>query len=141
MDSKKFFNEIRLIIREEVNRAIKTQLTEILQPSNKSKTTVTNSRTNSNVQKNKNGHMSLQEMLNETAESMRTVNFTSQDAQNFDRGRLAAMMGYEDMSKVRSVLPTTDIDNNPVLSVPKEVENALNRDYSGLMKVLNNKKK
>ena len=109
-------------------------------------------------------NQTLNDILNETAHSMvpqeaqdeyPTMNnptFTSPQAQAGlpDRGKLASMLGYGDMSKqatsaaptLQEMMPKTNTSGAPqrAQEVAPEVANALTRDYSGLMKAINKKK-
>ena len=69
--------------------------------------------------------------------------FTSQQAQGFNRGAMAEMLGYDSGTPtVNNMTPTVDPDGRP-MAVNLEgtkVGEALTRDYSSLMKKINAKK-
>ena len=85
----------------------------------------------------------LNDLLNETANdgewrNMDTM-YTSNQAQGFTRAQMASALGYGE----QGVIPTTDIDNNPVDMAALQssgVADALTKDYSALMKTINAKK-
>jgi len=137
MDSKKFFNELRKVIREEVKSVLREVLTETTSPQpRKQRPIVSTTSKISSI----NSTPSLQDLLNETAESMstgRTLSFTSQDAQYFDRNIMAEKMGYGDMMPRGSYpIPDTDLEGKPVVVVDEATKNAVTRDYSEIMKRL-----
>lgn len=135
MDSKKFFLELRKIIREEVNMAITSVLTESVKKS---------PQRHNNVAGQNGSATSLQQLLSETSDdtTSNTLHFTSQDAPMFDRATLAAKLGYGDVSPANtSMIPTHDNDGNPIKNVTPEVRNIITRDYRGLMKAINKKNK
>tara|TARA_R110001592_G_scaffold87117_5_gene257330 strand:- start:59974 stop:60498 length:525 start_codon:yes stop_codon:yes gene_type:complete len=91
----------------------------------------------------------VNQMLTETYESneWRNINgsgnFTSQQAQGFNRGAMAEMLGYNSGTPtVNNMTPTVDPDGRPmdVNLEGTKVGEALTRDYSSLMKKINAKK-
>lgn len=69
--------------------------------------------------------------------------FTSQQAQGFNRGAMAEMLGYNSGTPtVNNMTPTVDPDGRPmdVNLEGTKVGEALTRDYSSLMKKINAKK-
>ena len=69
--------------------------------------------------------------------------FTSQQAQGFNRGAMAEMLGYDSGTPtVNNMTPTVDPDGRPmdVNLEGTKVGEALTRDYSSLMKKINAKK-
>jgi len=54
--------------------------------------------------------------------------------------RNMSSLGMNSVPSVASIAPRTDIDGRPVTEVAPEVEQALTRDYSALMKAINKKK-
>ena len=145
MDNKAFFTEIRKIIREEVNLALNKKD----QPKNTMKSFKEEIQHGMKLQneiklaENKNGKQTIQDLLNETKQSMlsgdNTLSFTSADAQNF-RGNMAQMLGYGD-SPSASGIPRTDIEGRPVQNLDPAIEKALTRNYSDVMKAIKEKKK
>ena len=142
MDNKKFFEEIRKIIREEVNLAINKK--DIPKSTiNSFKEEIQHGMKLQNEVKlagNTSGKPTIQDLLNETKQSMlsgdNTLSFTSADAQNF-RGNMAQMLGYGEASAI----PRTDIEGRPVQNLDPATEKALTRNYSSVMKALKEKKK
>ena len=141
MDNKAFFTEIRKIIREEVNLALNKKD----QPKSTMKSFKEEIQHGMKLQneiklaENKNGKQTIQDLLNETKQSMlsgdNTLSFTSADAQNF-RGNMAQMLGYGE-----GKIPSTDINGIPVQNLDPATEKALTRDYSSVMKAIKDKKK
>jgi hypothetical protein len=89
----------------------------------------------------------LNSMLSETYESGEWKNldgkmFTSNQAQGFNRGAMAEMLGYgSGVPTTQNMTPNIDPDGNP-MNVNIEgtaVGDALTRDYSSLMKTINAK--
>jgi len=149
MNSKLFFNEIRKIIREEVQLAVKQILTESkkqpnMQPLMKSSSIQKPVPKQNNVIEEEvySGDGSLQSLLNETAKSMRregeTLHFTSEDAKSF---------GYGDMigGRGKASVPPTVVDINgrqiPTERLDSTVVRALTKDYSQVMKKMEEIKK
>ena len=128
MNSKLFFNEIRKIIREEVNIALKQVIAESKSP-------------HVQVTENK-GKSSLQEMLNETArqvsgqvsgpEDDKTLFFSSLNAKNF---------GYETETPIKKQVVDIDGRQIPAEALDSSVVDALTKDYSKVMKRMNELKK
>lgn len=54
--------------------------------------------------------------------------------------RNMSSLGMNSTPSVANMVPRTDIDGRPVTEVAPEVEQALTRDYSALMKAINKKK-
>ena len=94
----------------------------------------------------------LNDILNETARTLgsttetseQEVSFTSQNAQGFNRSNLASMMGYEDFTPEGQ---RESVAQQPAQSMgismddlPDAVSKALTKDYSGLMKKIDEKK-
>lgn len=147
MDTKKFFQEMRKIIREEVNRAIDERTTSQSNNGETFKKDMSHAmKLQEQVKKAPpKENPTLQDLLNETKDSMfseRTLNFNSSDARGFNRGAMAQMLGYGDMGPRGSApIPPTDIDGRPVMQLDPTVEKALTKDYSAIMKALKDKKK
>lgn len=140
MDSKKFFTEIRKIIKEEIHLALKKKDVDNITPITDFKKDISHgmklqnevrNHTNSNVIK-----PTLQDLLNETRTEMlngdKTISFTSVDAQTF---------GYGDFRRPQPAIPTVDIDGRPVQNLNPSLATALTKNYSELMKVIKDKKK
>lgn len=92
----------------------------------------------------------VNQMLTETYNSNEWQNinsngvmFTSQQAQGFNRGNMAEMLGYGSSEPtVTNMTPTIDPEGRPmdVNIEGTKVGEALTRDYSALMKTINKKK-
>jgi len=91
----------------------------------------------------------VNQMLTETYNSNEWQNingngmFTSQQAQGFNRGAMAEMLGYNSgKPTVSNMTPTVDPEGRPmdVNLEGTKVGEALTRDYSALMKKINAKK-
>lgn len=164
MDTSNFLNSIRKIIREEVRTVIKQELTDILkeglkptltelrQPSRKPNTVATrkpvpvkevtktqntvlftdnkwaNILNDTPILREQSGNLnSYSEMLNE---EMEDLSFTSADAQGFG------------MIRQSNNKPTImeDPETGKVYDIAPAVQDAMTRDYSGLMKAIAAKK-
>jgi hypothetical protein len=68
---------------------------------------------------------------------------TEQAKPTIDRGRLAALLGLDydrtsgTLTATSTGLPNNNLPVNASTSVPQEVQTALTRDYSALMKAMN----
>jgi hypothetical protein len=87
----------------------------------------------------------LNEILSETYNSgeWKNINdtvYNSQSAKGFNRNAMAEMLGY---GQATNIVPTVDPEGNPMNAdiAGTAVEKALTRDYSQLMKAINDKKK
>ena len=163
MDQKTFITALRKVVREELKTVIKQELTEILQEGLKStiseiaqpktpiKTTMSAAPTKSSasskrpqfsenkwadvlnetdlISESSNSLESYTELMNEGMDELR---FSSADAQGFGMMRQNA----------QQTAPTNmeDPETGKVYDVAPEVQRALTRDYSALMKAINNKK-
>jgi hypothetical protein len=163
MDTSKFLNSIRKIIREEVRTVIKQELTDILKeglkptlteltlPTKKTNTVSTrkpipvnevtktqnpvlftenkwaNILNDTPILREQSGNInSYSEMLNE---EMDDLSFTASDAQNFGMSR-----------KMQSPSVMEDPETGKVYDIAPAVQDAMTRDYSGLMKAIAAKK-
>jgi hypothetical protein len=163
MDSKTLVNALKIAVRE----VIKEELTEILREGLQS--TIAEIRQPANVTKNRiieqrptkkqkvlftenrwadilnetdaiNDHditstHSFKDIMNE---GMEEIKMTSRDAVNFGAMR-------QTMKESMGLAPTApkvmeDPETGKVFEVPQEVQQAMTRDYSALMKAINNKK-
>lgn len=147
MDKKSFANVLRKIIREEVTKAVRTEMRALL---NENKTDhskvidhgislhemmdepVPTQRKSKPRQYSKNSM--LNDLLNDTAplrENWDSVSFNSQMAQAYAP------------SSQPMVAPPTDLDGRPVNTDNEKVAtvvNAMTKDYSALMKAIDKKK-
>jgi hypothetical protein len=166
MNTEKFLNQIRQIIREEVRTAVEFEFNILLESldkvSNRSNKIVSEQRAvtaepkkftpkKSNIPYSSNPI--INNILNETASSgFSTKDFQSLLEEEYNPGQLnqdefsewptmknISNLGMSSMPAA-SMIPKTDIDGRPVQEVAPEVEQALTRDYSSLMKAINKKK-
>ena len=167
MDNKTFILALRKIVREELKTVIKQELTEILQEGLKStisemkQPAKTNTANRATVQPAKPAPKKRPmfednrwaSVLNETDalyeqrpaamnsfsdmmnESMDEISMTSKDAQGFGMMR-------QNMQQANSGAPAVmeDPETGKVYEVAPEVQQALTRDYSALMKAISAKK-
>jgi hypothetical protein len=162
MDSKTLVNALKIAVRE----VIKEELTEILREGLQSTITEMKQPTKMNVDRTAKQPVKKQkvlftenrwaDILNETDsmveqdpvvmnsfkdimnEGMEEIRMTSRDAVNFGAMR-------QNMKEAMGVAPTApkimeDPETGKVFEVPQEVQQAMTRDYSALMKALNKKK-
>lgn len=145
MDTKSFIKALRTIIREEVQSAVRSELRNLLteQPKKTYTPTVTETVMHSKKQTQKSKSFVkdplLNELLNDTASRPLNLSeggmlaFTSDMAQAFGTMR----------SSEPSIIPSHDLDGKPV-NVDNDsvatVVNAMNKDYSALMKAIDKKK-
>lgn len=145
MDTKSFIKALRTIIREEVQTAVRNELRSLLteQPKKSYTPTVTETVMHSKKQSQKPKSFVkdplLNDLLNDTASRPLNLSeggmmsFTSDMAQAF-----GVMRGNEP-----SIIPSHDLDGRPV-NVDNDsvatVVNAMNKDYSALMKAIDKKK-
>ena len=90
---------------------------------------------------------SLNDVLNETVglgkSQKESVEYPTLGGGAFDTSRMSEMLGYgksDDMKRDMVAVDTIQKAGKSVDQVPEHVTNALTRDYSGLMKVLDKKK-
>jgi hypothetical protein len=147
---------IRKVVREEIKRGVPKAIQEAINPKTDHKKVMKQGIKNVQpVQKKrefvKNNPM-LNDILNETAQTIgnqseiteQEVSFSSQDSKGFSRSNLASMMGYEDFTpegQRQSVAQqTAESVGVSLTDLPDAVQNALTKDYSGLMKKIDEKK-
>ena len=140
MKAKTFENLIRKVVREEIDYALRREIKSLKEDlHNENKPIITE---DPKVQKNSlrekimgrkpinqkslpkrsfTNNSTLNDLLNETAQGDTRLN--------------------EGMSPVSMEEDFSTIGDMPVEAVPQEVANAVNRDYSDLMKAMDNKKK
>jgi len=147
MDTKKFTSVLRKIIREEVTKAVRTELRQMLnedKPSHKSTIQhgmqlhdMVEQKPVKKARKKYSDNAMLNDILNDTTSlkensDWSTMNFKSEMAQAFggNQGSLA-------------VAPVTDLQGKPVNTNNEQVAatvNAMTKDYSALMKAIDKKK-
>lgn len=169
MDSTKFLKQLRQIIKEEVQTAIHNEMNYLYESLDKvSKKTPTNQRVvteteskpvfrKANTKKPTATFSSnplINDILNETAnsgfsnkdfhgileENYNPVQMGHNDFEEWPTMRNMSNIGMSSVPSVAAIAPRTDIDGRPVTDIAPEVEQALTRDYSALMKAINKKK-
>jgi hypothetical protein len=158
MDTKKLIKAIQLIIKEEVKKEVskreKSLRASIIKEMKQSQPNVVEKdpldvdhvfESNTKINKSFTGNATLNDMLNETADSgeWRSINSNGVGGGMFDASQAQAFAGG--MGQQPQVLQNADgrtIPTNQLQQTDagKAVVDALTRDYSGLMKHINNKK-
>lgn len=166
MDSKTLIQLLKRVVSEEVRKVVKEELTDILKEglqstinemkSTSSKPKITKTTTSAPKRKAVFEENRWASVLNETdplteqvpvamnsfkdmmQEGMDEIRMTSRDAQNFGnmRQNMKAAMGLA--PEVPKVME--DPETGKTYEVAPEVQQALTRDYSSLMKAINKKK-
>ena len=129
---------IRKIVREEVAMAIKEVVTELKVPSLSS--TQPKSTRKIVEKKQYTNNSILNDVLNETAQ---TEEWKTMGGETYDSSKMNNILSsqYSDIgvgNKIDVNQMAVEADVNPE-SVPDHVEKAITRDYSDLMKAINNK--
>ena len=145
MESKSFIKLLRKIIREEVSRAVKEVLTEsninqVTKSSINLSETFDDPMPNRPVAKRKfTKNSMLNDILNETAATPPSQELTDWSTMNF-RSEMAQSFGNERSlnkpSAAKGINGETINMTKPEMSA---VQNALSRDYSGLIKAIDKK--
>ena len=147
---------IRKIVREEIKRGVPKAIQEAMNPKTDHKKVMKQGMKNVQPVHEKKQFVKdnpmLNDLLNETAQTLgntaetteQEVSFTSQDAPGFNRSNLANMMGYGDFTpegQRQSVAQqTAETMGMSMDDLPDAVSKALTKDYSGLMKKIDEKK-
>ena len=147
---------IRKVVREEIKKGVKEAIQEAMNPKTDHKKVMKQGMKNVQPVREKREFVKdnpmLNELLNETAMTLgnatetteQEVSFSSQDAQGFNRSKLANMMGYGDFTpqgQRESVAQQTAQSMGMSMDdLPDAVSKALTKDYSGLMKKIDEKK-
>ena len=123
----------KIFIKEETSPKLQNIVSEIEQPSTVPQT---------NYTKNE----ALNKVLNETAGGIQgdKSEYPTMGGAAFDTTKMAEMMGYGAPEEVQRDMVAVDTFKKAGVSseqVPEHITNALTRDYSSLMKVMNNKDK
>jgi hypothetical protein len=132
MNAKSFFSKIREIIREEIEYAIDKKINEqSIAKIIESKQTNTTEKHKKTVKNTNNSFSSIQDLLNETKKSL-------QESMEYDD----EMMFTSDMVNGFAQRNQTGVIPNGYSpqDVPEEVMSALTKDYSALMKKIDEKK-
>jgi len=134
---------IRGIVREEVEFALKKELTEVF----KSLKTKPITETKRVVKKRKQLQLAkdpvLNKLLNETRGGVPQKEgheeYPSMGGGTYDRTSMASLMGYGNVGgdKAEQTIQQMGV---PSESVPEDVKNAINRDYRDVMKAIDKKK-
>ena len=134
---------IRGIVREEVEFALKKELTEVF----KSLKTKPITETKRVVKKRKQLQLAkdpvLNKLLNETRGGVPQKEgheeYPSMGGGTYDRTSMASLMGYGNVGgdKAEQTIQQMGV---PSESVPDDVKNAINRDYRDVMKAIDKKK-
>jgi hypothetical protein len=168
MDNNKFFKQLRQIIREEVEMAVHKEMNYLYESLDKvSKRASTNQRVVTELESKPafkkantkkattfSSNPLINDILNETAnsgfsnkdfhgileEDYNPVQLGHDDFNEWPTMRNMSNIGMSSAPSAASVAPRTDIDGRPVTELAPEVEQALTRDYSALMKAINKKK-
>lgn len=145
MDTKSFIKALRTIIREEVQSAVRNELRSLLteQPKKSYTPTVTETAMHSKKQMQKPKSFVkdplLNDLLNDTAS--RPLNLSEGNMMSFTSDMAQAFGAMR--SNGPSIVPSYDLDGRPV-NVENDnvatVVNAMNKDYSALMKAIDKKK-
>ena len=142
--------ELVKIIQEVVRREIKKEVNKIFIEEQKTSQKLTDvipkvSKPREKVKYTKN--KSLNDVLNETVGLSKKCEFDEYPTIGggaFDSSRMSELMGYGQSDEVKRDMVAVDTikkAGRSVDQVPEHVTNALTRDYSGLMKALDDKKK
>ena len=147
---------IRKVVREEIKKGVTEAIQEAMNPKTDHKKVMKQGMKNVQPVQEKREFVKdnpmLNDILNETAMSLgntqetteQELSFTSKNAQGFNRSNLASMMGYEDFTpegQRQSVAQQTAQSMGMTMDdLPDAVSNALTKDYSGLMKKIDEKK-
>lgn len=157
MNSKDFIQALRKVIREEVQTAVRTELSQIgsvIRESKKPTATAPQRYTDTYKPKPKpkqqfTKNSMLNDILNDTggfrAENPYAMLQENYDVNYNDYEEWPTMnMGQRPMAPMNkaAMLPTTDTEGRPLNpnAVPEEVVNAITKDYSALMKAIDKKK-
>ena len=148
--------ELVKIIQEAVRREVKKEVKKIFIKENKSiklEDILSEKETTSPLKKQKlkqkqqfSKNEALNKVLNETAGCIQgdKSEYPTMGGAAFDTTKMAEMMGYGAPEEVQRDMVAVDTFKKAGVSseqVPEHITNALTRDYSSLMKVMNNKDK
>jgi len=145
MNKKQFMKIIKEVVRREVQKEVKKifikeetspQLTDIIREVSEPKEEI-------QYTKNK----SLNDVLNETVglskSKKESAEYPTLGGGAFDTSKMSEILGYgksDEMKRDMVAVDTLQKAGRSVGDVPEYVTDALTRDYSGLMKVLDKKK-
>ena len=135
---------IREIVREEVQMALKKELTEVFK-SLKTKPLV--KETKRVVKKRKPMKLAkdpvLNQILNETRGGVPSgeEEYPTMGGKTFDRTSMASMMGYGNVGGEEPNIAQTTVGHSGAPVQDEGLANILNKDYSGVMKAIEKRKK
>ena len=141
--------QLQKIIQEAVRKEVKKQMNEIfIKEETSSKLTdvvpeVSELKEEIQYTKNKNLNKVLNETVGLTKSQKEFEEYPTLGGGAFDKSRMTELMGYGKSEETRRDMVAVDTlqkAGKSVGDVPEHVTNALTRDYSGLMKAMNNKK-
>jgi len=145
MNKKQFMKIITEVVRKEVKKEVKKIFIKEETSSNLADIIPEVLEPKEEIQYTKN--KSLNDVLNETVglgkSQKESVEYPTLGGGAFDTSRMSEMLGYgksDDMKRDMVAVDTIQKAGKSVDQVPEHVTNALTRDYSGLMKVLDKKK-
>jgi len=152
MDSKSFLKALQLIIREEVQKAVRTEVKKLLAEQSSQHVVEHDIRMSSHAipKKKTNKTFSKDPLLNDllaetaanpmaVADEWPAMDFRAEMAQGFGMMRSAG----PDIPYAPAVAPSHDVNGNPVNTNNENVAtvvNAMTKDYSALMKAIDKKK-
>lgn len=162
MKAKSFFTSLRKVIREEVQRAVRTEIQNVINNSpNANNNSVANNRGLAQEVKQSMGFTNkenlpeveyssnpmINNILNETAKQYKQPaqqtgyeEYPTMNNKPFNTGDLASMLGYGDMQPQQPTVNNMVPKGVNPQHVTDDVANALTRDYSSLMKAIDKKK-
>jgi hypothetical protein len=147
MKISEFTKIIRKVIREEVKAAVRTEFKEALSPNKKEDHKIIDhgldlhEKVGKFEKKNYSKNPLLNNLLNETAQTpiptMNGATYTSKDAVGGIRSKFAAAMDpnkdFGGAPSAQEMIP----DDKKHVQVPDYIQNALTKDYSGVVKEMN----
>jgi hypothetical protein len=152
MEQSKFINILRKVIKEEIRSVIKQELTEILQEglkstindmsTKKSITSITESPVKSSKNKVQFKENKFAAILNET--DRLTENKSAADYKNLMTEDIVMTsknaQGFGIQRNMQETAIIADPETGKTLNVDPTIQKAMTRDYSALMKAIDNKK-
>ena len=143
MKKNELINIIRVVVKEEVQKSLKKELTEVFK-SLKTKPLV--KETKRVVKKRKPMKLAkdpvLNQILNETRGGVPQgeEEYPTMGGKTFDRNSMASLMGYGNVGGEEPNIANTTVGNSGAKPT-EELAGILNRDYSDVMKAIDKKKK
>jgi len=142
ISKSKLSNVIRKIVREEVAMAIGEVITELKHPVQVNENSQPNVKKVVNTKKKFSDNPVLNDILNETANDGSMEEWKSMGGETFDSSKMNQVMqsSYGDAMGGSVNIAQTTVGKNGA-PPPKELEDVLNRDYSKLLKKVDEKAK